>query len=372
MIVKRHFTAVSMWPYVRLELGLAAASSTTAWLLVDRAGWTQWTLPAAIATVLGTALSILLAVRANTSYQRWWEGSAIWAQVVGLCRNVVRIAVSVSNSKPDADPAAVRAFQNDIAQRQIAYATALRTQLRGHDPTDLAAHLAHLDPPERDVLLAADNTALMLLAGQSARIFTAYRDGILTGLDNFQMETSLAGLSTQQALAERISMQPVPRTYDVFSRYLVHLYSVVFPFAVIETLPAYRWLIIPATLIIAFAFRIVERIGSVLEAPFGNTTQDAPSLQSPCCSNATCSSSSPIPSDPPRPHRPTDTSGDANPARTAQHRRRRRRRRRPNPRARLGRRRKYRAPRHPRTARTLRWWRSSRRSAGHWRRWCLG
>lgn len=276
MIVKRNLTPASMWPYVRLELGLGAASSMAAWLLVDRAGWTAWTLPATVATVLGTALSILLAVRANTSYQRWWEGSAVWAQVLGLSRTVVRVAVSVSNSKPDADRVAVRAFQRDIARRQVAYASALRDRLRGRDHADLAARLAHLDADERSALLAGDNTPLLLLAGQSARIFAAYRDGLLSGLDNFQIETALAALSTQQALAERISMQSVPRTYDVFSRYLVHLYSVVFPFAVIGTLPGHRWLIVPATLVIAFAFRIVERIGAVVEAPFGDTVQDVP------------------------------------------------------------------------------------------------
>lgn len=276
MIVKRHFTPASMWPYVRLELGLGAVSSVAAWLLVDRAGWTAWTLPAAVATVLGTALWILLAVRANTSYQRWWEGSAVWAQILGLSRTVTRVAVSVSNSKPDADARAVRAFQLDIARRQVAYAQTLRDRLRGRDRADLAAHLAHLDAAERDALVASDNTPLMLLAGQSGRIFAAYRDGLLSGLDNFQMETALAALSTQQALAERISMQSVPRTYDVFSRYLVHLYSVVFPFAVIETLPVHRWLVVPATLVIAFAFRIVERIGAVVEAPFGDTVQDVP------------------------------------------------------------------------------------------------
>jgi len=265
-----------MWPYARLELLLGAASSVAAWLLVGQAGWTYWSLPTAVATVLGTALSILLAVRANTSYQRWWEGSAIWAQIAGLSRNLVRVVVSVSNSKTAVDPAAVRAFQRDVAHRQIAYVIALRAQLRGHDYNELADPLARLQQAEHDIVTAADNKALTLLAGQSARIFAAYGDGLLTGLDNFQMETALAALSTQQALAERISMQPVPRTYDVFSRYLVHLYTVVFPFAVISTLPEHKWLVIPATLIVAFAFRIVERIGSVVEAPFGNTTQDVP------------------------------------------------------------------------------------------------
>jgi putative membrane protein len=90
------------------------------------------------------------------------------------------------------------------------------------------------------------------------------------------METALAAMSTQQALAERISTQPVPRTYDVFSRYLVHLYTIVFPFAVIDSLPTHQWLIIPATLIVAFAFRIIERIGTAVEFPFANTIQDVP------------------------------------------------------------------------------------------------
>lgn len=148
-----------------------------------------------------------------------------------------------------------------VAHGQIAYVTALRGQLRG---------------TAGDAAGGPANPALSLLTGQSTRIFQAYRDGVLTGLDNFQMETALAAVSTQQALAERIAMQPVPRTYDIFSRYLVHLYAVVFPFAVIGTLPAHRWLVIPATLIIAFAFRMVERIGAVVEAPFGNTRQDVP------------------------------------------------------------------------------------------------
>lgn len=66
MIVKRHFTPASMLPFVRFELRLGAASSIAAWLLVDKAELSQFTHPATVATVLGTALSILLAVRANT------------------------------------------------------------------------------------------------------------------------------------------------------------------------------------------------------------------------------------------------------------------------------------------------------------------
>jgi putative membrane protein len=110
----------------------------------------------------------------------------------------------------------------------------------------------------------------------SRRIFHAYAAGVLSGLDNFQMEVALAALAQQQALAERMKSQPVPRVYDIFSRYFVHLYVVIFPFCVIGALPQYRWIVIPATLVLAYAFRIVERIGAVVEFPFDNTVQDVP------------------------------------------------------------------------------------------------
>jgi putative membrane protein len=276
MILKRQFTPVSMWPYARFELLLAAVAAPVAWALIDQARLPGFALPSLLATVLGTALSILLAVRVNTAYQRWWEASAIWGQITGLSRNLVRVVVTVTAAKQDADVQAVAAFQRDIARRQSAYTTALRIQLRATtgEERELDARLSDAD---RAALAGVDNRASVLLALQSARIHAAYGEQILTGLDNFQMETALAALSTQQALAERLTQQPVPRTYDVFSRYLVHLYVIAFPFAVTTTLPAHwRWTVIPATLIVAFAFRMLERIGQVVESPFGNTVHDLP------------------------------------------------------------------------------------------------
>jgi putative membrane protein len=226
MILKRQFSPVSMWPHVRIELGLGTASSLAAWLLVDRASLHELALPITLATVLGTALSILLAVRVNTAYQRWWEGSGAWAQIIGMSRNLVRVLVTITDTKPNADPVAVTALQTDIARRQIAYVTALRAQLRGTSQDELVQRLDEVDAAATD---GSGNPAVVLLARQSRRIYAAFNEGLLSGLDNFQMEVALAGISTQQALAERLSLQPMPSTYNVFSRYLVHLYTVVVP-----------------------------------------------------------------------------------------------------------------------------------------------
>lgn len=266
-----------MWPYVRFDLALGAGSGLAAWVLVGLLGLDDVALPAALATVLGTAVSILLAVRVNTAYQRWWDASGNWAQIVGLSRTLVRVVVAVSESKSGVDREVVRAFQRDVAARQIAFAVALRTALQGPDGHhDRSAALAYLPVDEADRLRRSENLPGVLLHEQSRCIFAAYADGVLSGLDNFQMEVALAGLTQQQALVERTRMQPVPAVYDIFSRYLVHLFVLVFPFAVVATLPAQAWLVVPATLVVAFAFRMVERIGAVVERPFTGTRHDLP------------------------------------------------------------------------------------------------
>src|SRR3954467_9497212 len=91
VIVKPSFSFRRTLPYVRFDLSLAAMSAVGAYLLVDVADISWLALPSLVATVLGTALAILLAFRANTAYQRWWEASTIWAQITGLSRTLIRV-----------------------------------------------------------------------------------------------------------------------------------------------------------------------------------------------------------------------------------------------------------------------------------------
>ncbi|NUR57937.1 MAG: hypothetical protein HOV87_04430 [Catenulispora sp.] len=277
MIVKESFTVRRTLPFVWFDLLLAAGSSLAAYLLIDRAGVHWLALPSLLATVLGTALAILLAFRANTAYQRWWEASTIWANLTGQSRTLIRVARTITDAKladPAVDADTVHDWQRDLANRQAAWAHSLARELRGQDPS---AELERLLPAdEAAVVLEADNRPTALARLQSQAIFRGYSAGILSGLDNFQMETALAGLSTQQALAERMSITPIPRPHDFVSRLFVHCYIAVFPFAVISALPAYRWLIIPSALLIALFFRMVERTGASIEEPFANRTQDVP------------------------------------------------------------------------------------------------
>ena len=277
MIVKPHLAPRRIVTYIKVELALGVAAGVAAYLLVDTAGLGWLVLPASLATVLGTALSILLAVRANAAYQRWWEASAMWAQIAGASRNLGRVVVTLGDAKATsgaADPAAVREWQLAMLRRQAAWANALRLQLRRQD--DWGPVLERLPEEERPAVAAADAKPALLLALQSRAIFAAYAKGILSGLDNFQLEQALAALSTQQALAERTKLVPYPRQYDVFTRRFVHLFIVVFPLTALGVIAAHRWVAIPATLLVALVFGVVERAAASTEAPFENTVQDVP------------------------------------------------------------------------------------------------
>jgi len=260
-----------------LDLLLGAVSAAAAYLLVVVAEVRWFALPSLLATILGTALAILLAFRANTAYQRWWEASTIWAQITGLSRTLIRVARSVADAKVAQDTVsaeAVDAWQRDLVMRQAAWAHCLARRLRRQDAREEISRLLPAD--EAELVLAADNAPAVLARLQSNAIFRGYRAGILTGLDNFQMETALAGLSVQQALAERMSTTPIPRPHDYLSRQFVHCYVLVFPFALISVMTAYQWLVIPCTLLAALFFRLVERVGAANERPFANSPQDVP------------------------------------------------------------------------------------------------
>lgn len=57
--------------------------------------------PALPLTIFGSALALFLGFRANSTYQRWWEGRVLWGQMINASRNLVRLSISVL-SAPEA------------------------------------------------------------------------------------------------------------------------------------------------------------------------------------------------------------------------------------------------------------------------------
>ena len=80
-------------------------------------------------TLLGLALSIFFGFRNNACYERWWEGRKQWGQLIAESRGLVREGVTLLSDEP--------AIRRRLAHRVIAFAHALRGQLRGTEGAEL-------------------------------------------------------------------------------------------------------------------------------------------------------------------------------------------------------------------------------------------
>ena len=96
-------------------------------------------IPYVIPTVLGTAISLLLAFRTNQSYERWWEARKVWGSIVNDPRSIARQFINFTSFKLR-KPSAPNLAQKELdeksqiviksVQAQATYCQVLARQLR--------------------------------------------------------------------------------------------------------------------------------------------------------------------------------------------------------------------------------------------------
>lgn len=82
-------------------------------------------IPLGITSIVGTAVSLLLAFRTAQSYDRWWEARGIWGAIVNDSRTLVRQIKTFYKAVDERDQ-----FIYNIAQRQIIWVHTLTHSLR--------------------------------------------------------------------------------------------------------------------------------------------------------------------------------------------------------------------------------------------------
>jgi putative membrane protein len=282
MILKRNFSPFKIWQYIQGPMLFALLWATFVWALFHFTGRKALALNFAPIGVLGSALAIFVAFRNNSAYARWWEARTLWGSIVNASRILARLIITFADShahQPNYERARSEAFKREMVYQAIAWAHALRLQLRGQNEWGQLQTL--LSDDEYQALLAARNKPnyLQLLIGR--KIYAAMANGTLGGFDSFQMEGQLLALANAQGGCERIKNTPLPRQYDYFTRLFIGLFSALLPFGLLsffqsETLAAYAWLVIPLAAVIAGVFIIMERTGAANEDPFENRITDVP------------------------------------------------------------------------------------------------
>ncbi|MEH3158195.1 MAG: bestrophin family ion channel [Sphingomonas taxi] len=216
-------------------------------------------------TLFGSVLALLIGFRDNSAYQRWWEGRVLWGAMINASRSLSREARNFLPVEEAHD------LRRSIVIRQIAYVNALRCQLR-RQPVDEQV-LKFLSRGEAEPALARTNIANGLLDGTGRRIDDARRAGWIDTIQQSRMEATMVDIANAQGGMERLKNTPLPNQYRFFPTLFTHIFCILLPIGLVETLGFATPL---GSTVAGLMFLAVLQIGDDLVDPFANTVHDVP------------------------------------------------------------------------------------------------
>jgi putative membrane protein len=205
--------------------------------------------------VAGAALALLLVLRVNAGYDRWWEGRKLWGAIVNQSRELATTAVAYG---PD-DPA----WRDSIVRWVAAFAHVTRHTLRGERAM-----------PRVDALLGAAEarriaSARHMPTAGSLEIASLLDEGRERhGMDGFafgQAELSRCLLIDQVGGCERILKSPLPAVISINIRRCILLFLGTLPFALLYKI---RWWTPVVMFLAAYVTLSLDEIGVELQNPF--------------------------------------------------------------------------------------------------------
>jgi putative membrane protein len=180
-------------------------------------------------SLIGLALAIFLGFRNNAAYERFWEARKLWGDLVHRSRTLARQVQTLLYS---ADASGRDDSSVVFIRRTIAFAHALRHQLRGSDPADDMARW--LSPEEATGFKASRLGADYLLRRNSRDLGVWLRSGHLPAPIAAQIDTSLSVLASVQSGCERILTTPIPYAYTLLLHRTAYLYCFLLPFGLVD------------------------------------------------------------------------------------------------------------------------------------------
>lgn len=208
--------------------------------------------------MLGFVISLLLAYRTNTAYDRWWEGRKLWGGLVNSSRN---LAIKLATILPEEND---RVFFRKIIPN---YATILHKHL---NDSDTAKQLFDDVDLEIDHQKHRPNQVAKLLI---QKVNDLYVSKIITGDQLIILNNELQSLTDICGACERIKNTPIPYSYSAFIKKFIFIYVLTLPFAYVFIL---GYFVIPVVVFIFYVLASLELIAEEIEDPFGVDANDLP------------------------------------------------------------------------------------------------
>ncbi len=209
-------------------------------------------------TTVGFVLSLLLAYRTNTAYDRWWEGRKLWGALVNNSRNLALKLSVILNEEKD------RHFFRRLIP---GYASILQKHLTNEESAKALFEDLDLDMDHQKH--HPNQIAKMIFQ----KVNDLYKSGKITGDQLIIINSELQSFTDVCGACERIKNTPIPYSYSAFIKKFIFFYIMTLPFSFAFTLGYY---VIPVVIFIFYVLASLELIAEEIEDPFGLDENDLP------------------------------------------------------------------------------------------------
>ncbi|WP_348797361.1 bestrophin family protein [Flavobacterium adhaerens] len=211
-----------------------------------------------IHTTLGFVISLLLAYRINSAYDRWWEGRKLWGGLVNNSRNLaIKLSVILKDEK---DLSFFRKLIPSYASMLNKHLKDEETSMLLYDDVDLAIN-HHKHRPNQ--------IAKMMFQ----KINDLYNSNKISGDQLIILNSEIQSFTDICGGCERIKNTPIPYSYSTFIKKFIFFFVLTLPFAYTFTLGYY---VIPVVSFIFYVLASIELISEEIEEPFGKDDNDLP------------------------------------------------------------------------------------------------
>ena len=211
--------------------------------------------------MLGFVISLLLAYRTNTAYDRWWEGRKIWGSLINNSRNLsIKLSVILQDEKD-------RTYFRKMIP---SYASILHKHL---NDTDTSKQLFDDVDLEIDHHKHKPNQVVQMLFQKINDLYVSKK---ITGDQLIILNSEIQSFTEICGACERIKNTPIPYSYSAFIKKFIFIYVLTLPFGYVFSLGYY---VVPVVVFIFYVLASLELIAEEIEDPFGSDANDLPTAK---------------------------------------------------------------------------------------------
>ncbi len=204
---------------------------------------------------VGVALGLLLVLRTNAGYDRWYEARKLWGGIVNQSRNLAILGLTFG-------PRDER-WRSEFSKWVAVFPHVVRHSLRGE--RDLADTSSLLGAGERELVESAEHMPMYVASRISRLLSSALESGEMDKFAFHRAETERCALIDHLGACERILKTPLASAFSIETRRFLFAYLAVLPLALVQVVGPLTPLVI---MMVAYPCLSLEQIGFDLQNPF--------------------------------------------------------------------------------------------------------